>query len=66
LLPTLHQLQSSVADPHRSDADPDSSCHFDTDPDLPCHFDADPDPICHFDAVRIRIKVKAGSVSALK
>ncbi len=54
------RVSSSVADPHRLDADPDPdpACHFDgnpdPDPDPACHFDANPDQdpnsACHFDA----------------
>jgi hypothetical protein len=49
-------LYTSVADPHRFDADPDPACYFyvDPDPDPAFYFDADADlnqdPTFHFDA----------------
>jgi hypothetical protein len=57
--------ETSVADPHQFDADPeadlDPSFHSDADPDAnpdpTFHFDADLDPTFHFDADRIRIQI---------
>jgi hypothetical protein len=39
----VQELQSSGADPHHLDADPDPACNFGADPDPIFHFDADPD-----------------------
>ncbi len=45
----INIFQSSLADPHHVDADPDPACHFDADPVSDptfqlIHVHADPDP----------------------
>jgi hypothetical protein len=41
------RAESSVADPHRVDADPDPTYYFDPNPDPTFQFDEDADPAPH-------------------